>query len=146
MYERSLKPGSIAHAYYHKVTAREPVGFDRVFVDEADVYDVNFSACADLTMVAALPVAFAQGDSTLLVSKADVDGDLEIAVYDALGERLTGLFDNGMTGGQDGVKGVFVMSWDATNARGKPVEPGRYVIRWTLNGAFREMAVWIEEE
>lgn len=146
LYEKRLKPKSLAYDYYHKVEKDEPVGFDRKDMtdDQVDVFDVSFSECADLTMVAALPVVFKQSETISLISKARVNGTLEIAVYDGQGQRLVGLYDNAMMGDTNGVKGIFVMSWDGTSAMGKPLKAGRYVIRWTLNGAYREIPVWFE--
>lgn len=146
LYEKRLKPESVAYDHYHNVEKQESVSFDRKYVGDSDVdvFDVSYSECADLTLVAALPVAFAQSESITLVSKASVGGTLEIAVYDEEGNRLVGLYDNAMMGGTDGVKGLFMMSWDGTNARGKPLKTGRYLIRWTLNGAYREVPVWFE--
>jgi hypothetical protein len=144
LYEKWLKPGTIASDYFHNVEKEEVVGFDRDYVTEGDVFDVAFSDCADLTMVAVLPVVFKQSEVVTLVSKAAVGGAFEIAIYGEDGARIVGLYDNAMTGGTDGVKGIFTMSWDGTNALGKPMKAGWYLVRWTLNGAYREVPVWFE--
>ena len=144
LYERRLKPKTLTYDYYFNVEQKKAVGFDREYVTEGDVFEVVLSQCADLTLVAALPVVFKQSETITLVSKANVGGAFEIAIYGEDGTRVVGLYDNAMTGGTDGVKGVFTMSWDGTNAMGKPVKPGRYLVRWTLDGAYREVPVWFE--
>jgi hypothetical protein len=146
LHEKRLKPETLAYDYYHNVEKANTVGFARADVAEKDVdaFDVSFSDCADLTMVAVLPVTFKQSETVTLASKAAVGGTFEIAIYDDQGKRLVGLYDNAMTGGIDGMKGIFMMSWDGTNAMGKPVKAGRYLVRWTLNGKYREVPVWFE--
>ena len=146
LYEKQLKPETLVYDYYHNVEKKEAIGFGRkdVMSGGVDVFDVSFSNCADLTLVAVLPVVFKQSETVTLVSKADVSGAFEIAVYGEDGTRIVGLYDNAMTGGTDGVKGVFTMSWDGTNAMGKPLKTGRYLVRWTLNGDYREVPVWFE--
>lgn len=145
LYEKNLKTGTVAEAYYRAVTEKNAVGFGRQFVSDAEarVFDVSFSDGADLTMVAVLPTEIKAGQMAQLVSKSDVSGTLEIALYRPNGDRVAVLYDNGMTGGTDGTKGVFVMHWDGSNVRGKSVSPGQYVIRWTLNGTYREVPVWV---
>ncbi|MBT3602660.1 MAG: hypothetical protein HN521_06285 [Candidatus Latescibacteria bacterium] len=146
LHEKRLKPETLAYDYFHTVEKANAVGFDREYVGEkdVDVFDVSYSDCADLTMVAVLPVVFKQSETVTLTSKAAVGGTFEIAIYNDKGERLVGLYDNTMMGGTDGMKGIFTMSWDGTNAMGKPVRAGRYLVRWTLNGAYREVPVWFE--
>ena len=146
LHEKRLKPETLAYDYFHTVEKANAVGFDREYVGEkdVDVFDVSSSDCADLTMVAVLPVVFKQSETVTLTSKAAVGGTFEIAIYNDKGERLVGLYDNTMMGGTDGMKGIFTMSWDGTNAMGKPVRAGRYLVRWTLNGAYREVPVWFE--
>jgi hypothetical protein len=145
MYEKNLKPNTLSEAYYRQVTQKNAVGFNRQFVSESEarVFDVSFSNGVDLTMVAVLPAELKPGQMAQLVSKSAVGGTLEIALYRPNGERVAVLYDNGMTGGTDGTRGVFVMQWDGTNVLGKSVSPGQYVIRWTLNGAYREIPVWV---
>ncbi len=146
LYEKQLKPETLAYDYFYQVEKKEVIGFERkdVMANGVDVFDVSFSNCADLTLVAVLPVVFKQSETVTLVSKADVSGAFEIAIYGENGTRIVGLYDNAMTGGADGVKGVFTMSWDGTNAMGKPLKAGRYLVRWTLNGDYREVPVWFE--
>ena len=144
LYERSLEPGTLSHAHYHNVTAAEPVGFERKYAGEGLVDDVAFTDCDNLIMVGVLPSTFMQSKTTLLVNKADEGGTLVIAVYRENGERIAVLYDNTMMGGSDRVKGIFMMPWDGTNALGKPVGKGRYLIRWTLNDVYRELPVWVE--
>jgi hypothetical protein len=146
LYEKGLEPETFAYDLFHHVEKATAISFDRDDATEKDVsvFDVSFSACPDLTMVAALPAVFRQTETITLVSKAAVGGPFEIAIYSEDGTRIVGLYDNAMTGGTDGVKGIFTMSWDGTNAMGKPVRAGRFFVRWTLNGAYREVPVWFE--
>ena len=145
LYERTLKLGTISYAYYHNVATKEALGFERKYVAEGDVYDVSFTDSGDLIMVGVLPSAFAQGQATLLVSKTAKGGTLVVAVYGENGERLAVLYDNSMMGGgTDGVKDIFMMPWDGTDALGKPIGIGRFTIRWTLNDVYREAPVWVE--
>jgi hypothetical protein len=144
LYEKTLEPGKLSHAFYHNVTAKQAIGFDRKYKMEAEVFEVPFSDCADLTMVAMLPSAIGHAQASVLICKSETGGTLEVGLYGEDGERIVVLYDNTMMGGTDGVKGVFTMPWDGTNAMGKPVRPGRYYMRWTLNGAYRQIPVWIE--
>jgi len=144
LYEQSLKPGTVSHAFYHNVTARKSVGFDRQHAADVRVDDVAFTDGADLIMVGVLPVTFEQGKSTLLVNKVAKGGTLVVAVYREDGERIAVLSDNTMMGGSDRVKGIFMMPWDGTGALGKPIGTGKFFIRWTLNGTYRELPVWLK--
>jgi hypothetical protein len=125
------------------VTAKEALGFERKYVTDANGYKIAFSDCGNLTMVGVLPSTFAPGQSTMLVSKAAEGGTLVVAVYREDGERIAVLYDNTMMGGTDSVKRFFMMPWDGTDALGKPVDKKRFIIRWTLNDAYRETSVWV---
>ncbi|MDA0710653.1 MAG: hypothetical protein O3B73_10645 [bacterium] len=146
VYAKQLKPETLAYDHFHNVKKQKPIGFDREHAspEDLDLFEAMGTPCEDLTMVAVLPAVFRPTESVTLVSKAAVGGPFEIAVYAENGNRVVGLYDNAMTGSSDGIKGIFTMSWDGTNAFGKPVRAGRYTVRWTLNGAYREVPVWFE--
>ena len=140
LYERGLKPGSLAQAHYEKT--KQAAGFERRYATVVRVFDVPFSNGGDITMATSLPASAERGQERLLVCKVDTDGPLEIAVYTPDGARIGALYDSRISGGKDGVKGIHIHRWNG-QVDGKTLDAGPYHIRWTRGDAYRETPMWV---
>lgn len=109
---------------------QRPPGFDRRHVQRgATRFDFPFSECAELNMAAALPTQVRAGELCMLACNVLVQGDVQIAVRQAEGNRDPEVLDRGSRRYQHFVP------W-------KPRRPGRYIVRWTFNGSsYREAPV-----
>lgn len=140
LYARQLEKGSgsiaeLNKAYFKKVTAAREPGFDRHHADlPVSVYTALPARAAALTLAAALPSVVEAGKTTLLVSKANLPGKLEVNVMSADGEKMIATLHSGdVPGGTDGHAGVFILPWNL-EVDGKRLDPGSYRIRWTFGG------------
>ncbi|MCZ7646855.1 MAG: hypothetical protein M5U26_16460 [Planctomycetota bacterium] len=87
-----------------------------------------------LAMAAALPMSLDKGQQTTLVSKSRLAAELEIDLYSEDGaKRLAEIRHGPTTGGEDGRAGILVVDWTP-----RDLAPGRYRVRWTIQGEYRE--------
>jgi hypothetical protein len=134
IYEKQLKPGTHQHAYYYNVTRQRKPSYERHHGEmPATVLDFPFNPNCTLTMVAVMPSVVARGKSTLVACKARVAGDLKIELRSKDGKRTVATLHE-----QSALKlgGIFNLTWTA-----KDVAPGRYRVRWTLKGEYRESPI-----
>lgn len=76
--------------------------------------------------------------------EARVPGGLEIRLYSAKGELKKVLFRGRVEGGLDGLEGFSLVRWDGTDPEDGERYAGKYRVRWTLGGEYREVEVVIE--
>jgi hypothetical protein len=140
-----LREGGLGQAYFQRVVLRRPPGFARKHATHApDLLVFPFSECRELTLAAALPRAMRAGAPAALICKARVSGDLAVALYTAQGELKRVLFRGQVEGGLDGLEGFSVVRWDGKDPEGREEYTGRYQVRWTLGGEYREVEIEIE--
>lgn len=134
-----LREGGLGRANFEKVALRQPPGFARRYTATAPVLpSFPFSECRELTLAAALPRVIRAGTPAALICKARVPGELEVGLYTVAGELKRVFFRGRVEGGLDGLEGFTLVRWD-----GKEEYAGRYRVRWTLGGEYREVEIEI---
>ena len=140
-----VREGGLAQAYYQRVALRDPPGFARKHAAaELALPSFPFSECRELTLAAALPRVMRAGTSAALICKARVPGELEVGLYTMGGTLKKVLFQGRVEGGLDGLEGFALVRWDGTDPEGGERYAGKYRVRWTLGGEYREVEVVIE--
>jgi hypothetical protein len=132
--ERLLTPGSIAHVHYREAVARREPGVERRHPDlPAEALDFPFSPCSTLTMVAVIPSAIERGEAGWVVAQGRRAGALAVELRSADGgSRVAALADASL----DRPPFIHHLRWMPDG-----IEPGRYRVRWTLDGAYRDYPV-----
>ena len=142
---------SIGRAYFQNVTMKTPVGFDRKYAKDAKpggsltgVEQVPVTSCKSLTVATVMPHILGDRPSVVLC-KSRIDNDLEVAVYSADGKDKKCVLHKGkITGGTDGLVGIFILTWDGADPATKTKLPkGNYLMRWTVADGTREFPVVI---
>ena len=91
-----------------------------------------------------MPSVIKRGRKSIIISKAWVPDELEIALWSADGKaKLAVLFKGRVPGGGDGHDGIFIYRWDGTDPAGKGEFIGQHRIRWTFRDGYREFPVTI---
>jgi hypothetical protein len=155
IHEGRLKGGSgrdaglaIRKAYYENVTAKRPVGFERLYCAEKDakVFDFPFHSCKSLTVAAALPSIVKGGTKAILLSKCRIPQDVEVALYSGDGKTLVqDIYKGHVEGAPDGHAGILIVQWGpATASQSKPLH-GPFRIRWTGVDGYREFPITVAE-
>jgi len=131
LYEAQLAPGTWQHAFYHNVTAAQPPSFQRRLAPaEAAVFKAPLHPCCTITMVAVIPTVVQRGSDTVLACQGRLPGALKIELATADGGKVL------RTLKEAELKLIVNHPWSTGD-----VKPGRYRIRWTLKGQYREMPV-----
>jgi hypothetical protein len=139
----------VAKAYYEKVIARRPAGFDRQYCTEKDakVFDFPFHSIKSLTVAAVMPSVAKKGTPSIVLCKARIPQDkFEVALYSGDGkEKLQTLYQGKIDGGADGHAGIFILQWDPASSQDQPLKKGDYRMRWTGIDGYREFPVTVAE-
>lgn len=142
--EKSLQPGSIKEVYFQNVIAKKAAGFERNLVGDRQVQQpvVVQRVCTDITMAGVMPSVFKRGTSTFILSSVTpARSQMEIALYSADGsKKVATLFDGKSRLGRHG---EFRFEWDGVDSQNKQEFVGRYRIRWTAAGGYREYPIEI---
>lgn len=132
-----LQPGSIDHAYFHRVTAAKEPSFARRYASTGPQEGTaELAATPNLVMAAALPRTSNRDSTALIVCKAAIDDALQITLHSSDGTLLDTLFAGQIEGGDDGLAGIFWINWD-----GAGITPGTYTVRWMLGDEYRDGAI-----
>lgn len=135
IYEKQLEPKTYQYAYYYNVTRKREPSYERRHADlPADVFEFPFVANCTLGMAAAMPSVVERGKPTLLACQARVEGGLRIELRSEDGTRAVAT----LRGETLQKAGLFNLSWDAKDAKA-----GRYRVRWTLKGEYRDFPIEI---
>ena len=136
----------ILRAYFQNVTLKTPPGLDRKYAKAAKVEQVPVTSCLSLTVATVMPQAIGRKPSIVLC-KSRIPNDLEVAVCSADGkEKKAVLYKGHIEGGTDGLAGIFILTWDGTEAGTKARLPkGKYLVRWTVPDGTREFPVEVVE-
>ncbi len=129
---------------YEKVIAATPPGFGRKHVrGKIAVVSVDFTESPELNMATAIPQVVPRNAETLLVCKAWSGADtLEIALYSKNGGRKIRTLERvWIEGGNDGLTGIHIFSWDGSDPVNRRLYRGDYRIRWTFGTSCREFPV-----
>jgi hypothetical protein len=136
LHAQHLKSGSIDHAYFHQVTAQQPPSFARRYAAAGPEEKTALKPASNLTLAAVLPRTIDGETAALVVCKAARDDSLHIALLDSTGAQLDILYRGQIQGGDDGLEGIFWISWDAAG-----LAPGTYSVRWRLGDEYREAGI-----
>lgn len=140
-----LREGGLGQAYHQQVVLRQPPGFARRYATaQPSLPTFPLSECRELVLAAALPRVVRAGAPAALICKARVAGDLEVGLYTVEGQLKKVLFRGRVEGGLDGLEGFSLVRWDGTDPEGGERYAGRYRVRWTLGGQYREVEVVVE--
>jgi hypothetical protein len=141
----------LAVDYFNNVTAKTPPSFARRYVKgDVKLPELAVSQCRSLTAATVLPHIVKKGTQSIVLCKARITEDLEVAVYSADGkEKKLTLYKGEVNGGIDGMAGIHILQWDSAavnRATPQPVlPPGDYRMRWTVPDGYRESPVVIAE-
>ena len=138
---------ALARDYFEKVTLKRPAGFERRHVEgEVMPPERPVSECRSLTVAAVMPSVVKAGTKSIVLCKARVPVELEVAVYSADGkEKKLVLHKGPVPGGTDGMAGIFILQWDGSDPAGKvTLDKGDYRLRWTVPDGHREFAVTLQ--
>jgi hypothetical protein len=138
----------LACDYFANVIAKTPPGFARRYVKgDVKLPELSVSQCRSLTVATVMPHIVKKGKQSIVLCKARITEDLEVAVYSSDGKekRLT-LYKGEVKGGIDGLAGIFYIQWDGSDPTGKVTLPkGECKMRWTVPDGYREFPVIIAE-
>lgn len=133
IYEKQLTPGTYQHAYYYNVTRNREPSYERRHGDlPATAWDFPFSNNSTLSMVAAMPSAVERGKPTVLACQTRVEGDLTIELRSEDGKGAIATLREA----SPRRPGILNLTWDT-----KDTKPGRYRVRWTLKGEYRDFPI-----
>ncbi|MEX2544896.1 MAG: PEP-CTERM sorting domain-containing protein [Phycisphaeraceae bacterium] len=128
--------GEIIYDYFLNVVMAEDASFDRKYVDnEEDVrtFDWPHSESKSINVAFVTDPIFTPGEEDTVIG-ANVRnasaGTLQIALYDADGENLVRVIENGPNIPS---WGTYLTMWDGTDLFGNPLPGGDYRIRWTFS-------------
>ncbi len=139
---------AVAKAYFENVTLKTPPGFDRLYSKlPATPFDRPFNVVKSITVATVMPCMIVRGKPSIVLCKAGVAVDLEVAVYSADGkDKLLVLQQGKVSGGGDGHAGIQILQWDGSDPAGKvKLAKGNYRVRWTAADGYREFPVTITE-
>ncbi|MFT5375821.1 MAG: hypothetical protein ACI906_002648 [Candidatus Latescibacterota bacterium] len=132
-----LRVGSIDHAYFHNVVATGPPSFARRYAATGpQEKSAALESTPNLVMAAALPRVSNGDTAALLLCKTARDDALQITLHATDATSIDTLYDGRIKGGDDGLEGIFWISWDAAG-----VSPGTYSVRWRLGDEVRDCAI-----
>ena len=139
---------AVARDYFENVTMKRPPGFTRRWCREGEFPrpERPVSECRSLTVATVMPCVVKAGTKSVVLCKARVPVELEVAVYSADGKdkKLT-LHKGPVPGGTDGLAGIFILQWDGSDPAGQvKLDRGDYRLRWTVPDGYREFAVTIQ--
>ena len=140
----------ISRSYYRNVTAKAAPSFKRHYVNaKVALPELPVSECRSLTVATVMPhvIRRSSGVKSVVLAKARISGDLEVAVCSADGKRkLLVLHKGKVDGGTDGLVGIFIIQWDGTDPSGKvKLAKGQYRMRWTVADGYREFPVTLAD-
>jgi hypothetical protein len=140
--------GDIDRAYFENVTMKRPPSLKRRWAaDDIKTPEFLLSECRSITAACVLPHVVRRGARSIVLSKAGVPVDLEVAVYSADGkEKLLVLHKGKVDGGTDGHAGIFILQWDGTDPAGKRTFDGAYRMRWTVPDGYREFPLTVTDK
>lgn len=131
LYEKQLAPGSIEYAYYHRVTARTPPGYQRRHAElQSRPFDFPFHPCSTITMAAVIPAVIERGQYALVACQGRTAGDLRVELRGDDGQTAIAVLKEAP------LKLIVNHIWDTSG-----VKPGRYRVRWTLKNEYREFPI-----
>ena len=131
LYEKQLTAGSTDNALYRNVTAAAPPSYARRYpAEKATPFAFPFRACSTITMVAVLPSTIRRGEVAVVGCQSRLPADLKIELRSADGEQLVAPLK------ETPIQLIFNLSWDTSD-----VAPGRYRVRWTVKGEYREFPI-----
>ncbi len=113
-----------------------PVRFERKYdALPVTVLDRPFNSTKNFIMAAAMPSHFNAGETTNIVCQTRVKGTIVIELYSADGKmKIAGIRKQDQ---EDNAR-ILIHQWDTDD-----IQPGEYLIRWTLNGEYREFPIHI---
>ncbi|MFW6154226.1 MAG: hypothetical protein ACOC95_03320 [Planctomycetota bacterium] len=131
--QTQLKAGTIDHAYYHNVIAPTPPRVQRRYDDvKPEVPDVPFHPCSTITMATVIPAVIERGQPAVVACQGRAPGRVTVELRGADGrQRVAALTEADL-------RLIVNYTWNTGD-----VEPGRYRVRWTLNGEYREFPIEI---
>jgi len=109
------------------------------------VKEVPLGNSPDMNYVGVIPYIIKQGQKAFVVVKSSSSGELTIDLYSRDGKtKITALHHTSITGDADGLKGFLIITWDGIDPDKKMTFKGDYLVRWTLNGKYRDYAIQID--
>ena len=135
-------------AYFENVTLKTPPAFARLYSKlPATPFDVPFGVIKSITVASVMPCTVTKGKPSVVLCKARIPVDLEVAVYSADGKNKLLVLESGkVAGGDDGKEGVHMFTWDGGDPAGKvKLAKGPYRVRWTVADGYREFPVTVAE-
>ena len=141
LYELRFRGNTESPRYqaYKKTVLINPPGFERKFVrGDIKVPVVKFTESKDLYLATALPSVMPKDGKTILICKSRNPGDLQIDLYSKNGKKIINLKN-----GAAGKERCFIFTWDGKDPSGKKNYKGDYLVRWSINGGYREFPLKI---
>jgi hypothetical protein len=149
-YEKREAPGSIGdkiqQAYFDSIIIKRVPDFKRKYSEGRPIIVKNapLGNSPDLNYAGVIPYVFKRGQKVYVVVKSTASGDLTIDLFSRDGKtKIKTIHEGPITGDSDGIKGFFMMKWDGVDPDKKITFKGDYIIRWTLNGKYRDYAIEI---
>jgi len=136
----------IQQAYFETIIAKIPPDFSRRYSPGRPVVvkEVPLGNSPDMNYVGVIPYIIKHGQKAFVVVKSSSSGELTIDLYSRNGKtKITTLHHASITGDGDGLKGFLITTWDGIDPDKKMTFKGDYLVRWTLNGKYRDYAIQI---
>jgi hypothetical protein len=139
--------GKIRQAYFDSIVVKTPPSFKRKYAEGRPVIvkDVPLGNSPDLNYVGVVPYIIKRGKNSFMITKSKISGNLTIELYTRDGKtKLKSLYQGPIVGDGDGLRGFHMLKWDGTDPDKKETFNGDYLVRWTLNGKYRDYAIIVE--
>ena len=137
----------IQEAYFSNIIAKRTPGFSRRYSQGRPVV-VKAAPMGNspvMNYVGVIPYRIKKGQKASVVAKSNLSGDLTVDLYSRNGKTKIRTIHHGpITGDRDGIKGFLIIQWDGTDPEKKMTLKGDYLVRWTLDGKYRDYAIKIE--
>ncbi|MEP7110471.1 MAG: hypothetical protein ABI760_20925 [Ferruginibacter sp.] len=134
-------------AYFNNIVVKRHPGFRRKYAEgrPVTVRDVSLGNSPDLNFVGVIPYIIKRGQHSFVIAKSRNSGNLVIDIYSADGAtKIKTIYHGSIIGDDDGLRGFRITRWDGIDPDGKIEFKGEYLVRWTLNGKYRDYAIKIE--
>ena len=137
----------IQQAYFDGILAKRQPGFRRNYAEGRPVIvkDVPMGNSPNMNYVGVIPYRIKHGYPALVVAKSDTSGNLTIDLYSRNGKtKIKTIHEGFLAGDGDGLRGFHMIKWDGRDPEKKMTFKGDYLVRWTLNGKYRDYAIQID--
>ena len=139
--------GKIQQAYFDSIVVKTPPSFKRKYADGRPIIvnDVPFGNSPDLRYTGVIPYIIKPGENSYVIAKSITTGNLTVDLYTKDGStKIRTMYSGKIIGDGDGLKGFQMIKWNGTDPNKKFTFKGDYLVRWTLNGKYRNCAITIE--